>query len=546
MSPARSLAAPEKTIFNRERLLAFLLDRRSYPHRPRSVRLVETHASYVFAAPPFVYKVKKPVNYGFLDFSTLEKRHHFCEREVSLNRRLCPDVHLGVDPIFRCKGRLTFEGRGEVVEYAIRMRKLDASYFLSRLLKRNEVGSGELDRIVSALTAFYESQKPTDSIVKWGRVEKLKISTRENFRQVTSFLGSTISTPAFQAIRFYTDDFYRRHARLFESRVRERRIRDCHGDLHLDHIHITPTQLSIYDCIEFNDRFRYLDVASDVAFLAMDFDFQGRWDLSHYLTSRIAASLNDLAMLKLMDFYKCYRAFVRGKVESIQTRGAAMHRSGAHPRRYFRLALRYAMAGSTPMVVIVMGRVASGKSALAEALGRELGWRVFSSDRTRKELAGVPLYGREKTAVRRRLYSKAMTNRTYKSLARQAVRCADEKHGVILDATYSSRQHREQLTRELNARGLRYCFIETQAPEAIVKRRLARRAGRSRECSDARLEDFEALNRFYEQPLELAASGKLVTVSTAKALESATTAALKRLTTSVQRCTRVAGSLPAN
>ena len=208
MSRARSLAASEKTIFNRERLLAFLLDRRSYPHRPRSVQLVETHASYVFVAPPFVYKVKKPVNYGFLNFSTLEKRHHFCEREVSLNRRLCPDVHLGVNRIFLCQGRLTFEDRGKVVEYAIRMRKLEARYFLSRLLKRNEVGSGELDRIVSALTAFYESQKPTDAIVKWGRVEKLKISTRENFRQVKSFLGATISTPAFQAIRFYTDDFY--------------------------------------------------------------------------------------------------------------------------------------------------------------------------------------------------------------------------------------------------------------------------------------------------------------------------------------------------
>ncbi|MGB7791467.1 MAG: AAA family ATPase [Terrimicrobiaceae bacterium] len=535
MSRARSLAAPGKTIFNRERLLAFLLDRRSYPHRPRSVRLVETHASYVLVARPFVYKVKKLVNYGFLDFSTLEKRHHFCEREVSLNRRLCPDVHLGVDPIFLCKGRLTFEGPGKVVEYAIKMRKLDTRYFLSRLLKRNEVGSGELDRIVSALTGFYESQKPTDSIVKWGRVEKLKISTRENFRQVKSFLGATISTPAFQAIRFYTDDFYRRHARLFESRVRERRIRDCHGDLHLDHIHITPTQLSIYDCIEFNDRFRYLDVASDVAFLAMDFDFQGRRDLSHYLTSRIADSLNDPVMLKLMDFYKCYRAFVRGKVESIQTRGATMHPSRTHARRYFQLALSYAIAGSGPMVVIVMGRVASGKSALAEALGRELGWRVFSSDKTRKDLAGVRLYGRGKIAVRRRLYTKAMTDRTYKSLARQAVRCADEKHGVILDATYSRREHREQLTRELNARGLRYRFVETQAPEATVKRRLAQRAGHSRQCSDARLEDFEALNRSYEQPIELVAFCKLVTVSTVGTLESATTAALKCLTASVQR-----------
>jgi aminoglycoside phosphotransferase family enzyme/predicted kinase len=529
MSRARTCAASRKVTFNQEQLLAFLLDRRSYPHRPRSIRLVETHASYVLIARPFVYKVKKPVNYGFLDFSTLEKRRHFCEREVSLNRRLSPDVHLGVVPIFLWKGRLTFDTEGKVVEYAVKMRKLDARYFLSRLLKRNEVGSKELDRIVSALREFYESQKPTDSIVKWGRVERLKISTRENFRQVKDFLGATISAPAFEAIRCYTGDFYRRHAPLFESRVRERRIRDCHGDLHLDHVHLAPGQLSIYDCIEFNDRFRYLDVASDVAFLAMDFDFQGRWDLSLYFTSRMAGSLDDPAMPALMDFYKCYRAFVRGKVESLQTRGSKSHPSRAHARRYFQLALRYAIAGSRPMVVIVMGCVASGKSALAEALGRELGWQVFSSDKTRKELAGVPIHGRGNTAVRRRLYAKAITNRTYGALVRQAVTEVDRKQGVILDATYSRRQHREQLRRKLNERGISYCFVETQAPEAVVKERLARRAGKSRECSDARLEDFETLNRSYERPLELAAAGELVTVRTAKTLESATTAALKCL-----------------
>jgi aminoglycoside phosphotransferase family enzyme/predicted kinase len=529
MSRSQSLAASRKVTFNQERLLAFLLDRRSYPYRPKSVRLVQTHASYVFVAPPYVYKVKKPVNFGFLDFSTLEKRHYFSEREVSLNRRLSPNVHLGVVPIFLRKGRLTFDAGGKVVEYAVKMRKLDARFFLSRLLKRNEVGRRELDRIVSALTDFYESQKPTDSVVKWGRIEKLKISTRENFRQARSFVGATISAPAFHAIRFYTDDFYRRNARLFQDRVRKRRIRDCHGDLHLDHIHLTPAQLSIYDCIEFNDRFRYLDVASDIAFLAMDFDFQGRWDLSQYLANRMAHSLNDQGLLKLMDFYKCYRAFVRGKVESLQTIRAKKDRGRAHARRYFQLALRYAIGGSRPMVVIVMGSIASGKSALAKSLGRELGWQVLSSDKTRKELAGAPLYSRGDVVARRRLYSKAMTNRTYKALARQAVTWADRKHGVILDATYSRRQHREQLRRELKGRGLSYCFVETQAPKAIVKRRLARRDGKARECSDARLEDFEALNRSYEQPFELAPAGELAKVSTAKALESATTATLKCL-----------------
>jgi len=521
-----------------EQLLAFLLDRCSYSHHPRSVRLIQTHASYVFLAAPYVYKVKKPVNFGFLDFSTLEKRRYFSEREISLNRRLSPDVHLGVVPIFLREGTLTFEVGGEVVEYAVKMRKLEERYFLSQLVKRNQVGSRELDRIVSTLKAFYESQKPGVDIVKWGRIEKLKISTRENFRQTEIFVGITISASAFETIRFYTDDFYRRSASLFESRVRERRIGDCHGDLHLDHIHLTPTQLSIYDCIEFNDRFRYIDHANDIAFLAMDFDYQGRRDLSRYLTKRMADALCDQGILELMDFYKCYRAFVRGKVDSLQSAGAQFERdrrkSRTHARRYFQLALQYAVCGSEPMAVIVMGRIGSGKSTLANSLGRELGWEVFSSDRTRKELAGAPLYKRGGAVARRRLYSEAMASRTYEALVRKATKRAVEGHSSILDATFSRRRHREMLKQRLERKGLSYCFVEAQAPEAIVKRRLARRDGKLREISDARLEDFEALNRSYERPVELA-TRELVTVSTAKALEATTADTLKALALHLSR-----------
>ena len=242
---------------SQKRLLTFLSDRRSYPDRPRTVRFLQTHASYVFIASPYVYKVKKPVNLGFLDFSTLKKRRHFCEREVSLNRRLSSHVHLGVLPIFLKSGKLTFENGERVVEYAVQMRKLDNRYFLPRLLKRNQVGPPELNRIVSALKKFYEEQEPTDAITGWGRIEKLKISTNENFRQTEEFVGRTISRHAFEAIRRYTAKFYQCNASLFRERMSEERVRDCHGDLRLEHIHLGPRHLSIYDCIEFNDRLRY-------------------------------------------------------------------------------------------------------------------------------------------------------------------------------------------------------------------------------------------------------------------------------------------------
>jgi uncharacterized protein len=376
-----------------EEIIAFLCDPRSYPHHPKRIRFVQTHASYVFLGSPYVFKVKKKVNFGFLDFSSLNKRRYYSEREVILNRRLCPDIYLGVIPISLSKGKLKL-GKGEkVVEYAVKMRKLQHRYFMLRLLRHNLVTMKDLDRIVSRLKDFYEAEAPTKKITNWGRIENLKISTSENFDQTRAFVGVTIPKEAFEAITFYTSLFYARKGKLFSARVRERRIRDCHGDLHLEHIHLAPKTLSIFDCIEFNDRFRCIDVASDVAFLAMDFDHHDRPDLSRQITSRLADSLRDTGMLDLMDFYKCYRAYVRGKVESFQQARAEVpeperKNSRMQAERYFRLALRYALFGSEPTVLIVMGRAASGKSTIANALALQLGLEVISSDRTRKELAG--------------------------------------------------------------------------------------------------------------------------------------------------------------
>ncbi len=544
-----------KAVVSPDPLLSFLLKPRSYPHRPRSVRLVQTHASLVFLAPPFVFKVKKPVNFGFLNFSMLDQRRHFCEREVALNRRLCANVYLGVVPISIRQGRLTF-GEGEnVVEYAIKMRKLSERYFLDRLLERDQVGRGDLNRIATLLKRFYEAQHPTEEIEAWGRIDRLRISTDENFRQTEPFVGpasvtssslaeegsaqppaslsATISRPAFETIRFYTDQFYRRHPALLASRVRDKWIRDCHGDLHLNHIYLTPRAVQIYDCIEFNDRFRYVDVANDAAFLAMDLDYEGRPDLGRHFATRMATALHDEGMPLLMDFYKCYRAYVRGKVESLhsvaQTAPEVERRASAdRARRYFRLALHYTIAGSHPLVLVVMGRIASGKSTLARALGVELGWEVYSSDALRKKIAGVPLYERGSAAARKRLYSRAVTERTYDRLFTLAEAQQRQDRSVILEATFARREHRERLVRRLAQQGLRWCFLEAQASQAIVRQRLRSRETAAGEISDARLEDLAQLSHRYEPPAELSAD-RYVKVRTTLPLEQTLTQALQSL-----------------
>jgi uncharacterized protein len=502
---------------SQKRLIAFLESPRSYPHSPAEVHVIQTHISWVFVAPPFVFKVKKPVNLGFLDFSTLDKRRHFCQRELELNRRLCPDIYLGVVPIYKTDSGFSFNAEGEVAEYSVKMRELPHGWFLSELLAKGLVGEMQINRVIACLHRFYESETPSPEIEQWGTPEKLKISTDENFTQVEPFVGRTISPAAFETIRHFTNQFYIANEKPFRERIQQHRILDCHGDLHLDHIHLTPEATTIFDCIEFSDRFRFIDVANDLAFLAMDFDFDGRSDLGNLLLQSAAREFRDAGMLKVANFYKCYRAFVRGKVESIQ----AMEKETTNPQehekqaaRYFRLALRYAVTGSEPLVLVVMGRIGTGKTTVAKQLASELDWPVFSSDEIRKTLAGVPLTERTPPERRGEVYSTQMTRRTYRKLVEDglaAIGCSRDRRsrpkvtraGIILDAMFSTRTLRRFLRDECKKANVRLQIVELDADLGEIKNRLKARDDKTFEISDARLEDLEKLNTAYEPPSEL-------------------------------------------
>jgi len=471
------------------------------------VRPIQTHISWVFIASPFVFKVKKPVNLGFLDFSTLEKRRFFCQREVDLNRRLAPEVYLGVAPIYKAASGFSFEGDGEIVEYAVKMRELPHGFFLNESLEKKLVGEKEIEHVILCLHRFYQSQTPTGEIEQWGASEKLKISTDENFTQVEPFIGKTISAAAFGAIRHYTNEFFVTNENFFRERIQHHRVRDCHGDLHLDHIHIAPERLSIFDCIEFNDRFRFIDVANDLAFLAMDFDFEGRSDLANLVLQTAAREFDDPGLLKIADFYKCYRAFVRGKVENIQAAEPETEKPDEHEKlaaRYFRLALRYAVAGSEPVVLVIMGRIGTGKTTVARELGRELDWPVFSSDEIRKTLAGLPLKERTPQEHRGEVYSPQMTQRTYTKLVEDGLDALRKYRGVIVDATFATRALRRFLQDECKKANVRLQFVEVNADPATIRSRLKARDQSAAEISDARLEDLEKLSATYEPPSELA------------------------------------------
>ena len=322
-----------------------LLESQAYPHKPQKIDLVQTQMSFILLTGEYVYKIKKPVDLGYLDYTTLEKRHFFCHQELELNRRLCPGAYLAVVPIVEEKGRLCIEGRGEAIEYAVKMKQLPQDRMMDVLLPRGQVTPEMVARVAEKLVDFHQKAETNEEIAAFGRLDVIRQNTDENFAQTDKYIGLTIFRAKYERIKSYTDDFIKSNAGLFEKRVREGRIKDCHGDLHAAHICFTE-DVCIYDCIEFNDRFRYSDVASEVAFLAMDLDRYQQAGLSRHLVNAYVELSHDAELLKLLDFYKCYRAYVRGKVESFKLDDPYIPQEEkakvlTAARSYFRLAESY-------------------------------------------------------------------------------------------------------------------------------------------------------------------------------------------------------------
>jgi aminoglycoside phosphotransferase family enzyme len=294
-----------------------LLKPPAYPHKPPKIELVQTQMSFVFLAGEYVYKIKKPVNLGYLDYTTLKKRHFFCGQEVELNRRLCPDVYLSVVGIVEENGGFRVEGQGKAIEYAVKMGRLPQDRMMDVLLPRGEITREMVARVAEKLVSFHQKAEANQEIAAFGGLDVIRRNCDENFAQTEKYIGLTIFRAKYERIRGYTDGFMKSNAGLFDKRVKEGRIRDCHGDLHAAHVCFTD-DICIFDCIEFNDRFRYCDVASEIAFLAMDLDRYQQAGLSRHLVTTYVSLSHDEELLKLLNFYKCYRAYVRGKVESFK------------------------------------------------------------------------------------------------------------------------------------------------------------------------------------------------------------------------------------
>jgi len=312
-----------------------------------AVNLVQTHISYVLVGENRVLKVKKPVDFGFLDFTTLEKRDFFCHEELRLNRRLCPDIYLDVVAIGMDDGRANLEGRGELTDYGVMMRRMPEEGMMPRLIKAGRVDENTVDALVDRLVPFYEQAAGGGEIDGFGRAESVAVNVIENFDQTRDLVGSGgLDRARFDRIEKWSRDFLADRSR-FDSRIAAGRIRECHGDLYSANICVEDLKnIHIFDCIEFNQRFRCCDVASDIAFLAMDLDFHGLSGLSARLVKTFAERSGDGGLVEVLPFYKVYRAYVRGKIglftaSAPEVDERTRQESLAAAARYFELAESY-------------------------------------------------------------------------------------------------------------------------------------------------------------------------------------------------------------
>ncbi len=463
-----------------------------YPDAPSAVTVQETHISTLFLTDDYVYKIKKPVNFGFLDFTTLSARRFFCEQEVRLNRRLSPGVYLGVVAIHHSDRGIHLAPPGDVVEYAVKMRRIPEERMMDLLLARGEIDAGIIRQIALQLVGFHSRARTDREISLYGTAARVAKNTEENFGQTEAFIGTTLRRDQFERITAFTRGFLERRRLLFRKRAAEKRIRDCHGDIRMEHICIVYP-IVIFDCIEFNRRFRYTDVAADLAFLAMDLDFHDRPDFSRMLIEIYVEYSQDWELLKMIRFYKCYRAYVRGKVESFQSEDpaqpdAARQKHLSQAQHYFALADAYAEA--RPYVVITSGLTGTGKSRLAEALARDLDLALFQSDRIRKEISGMPPEEHRIEAFGKGIYSKEASRRTYQTLLSKAEETLKQGRPVILDATYLKQGERNAARELSDKHRVPFFVLEVTCPEEEVQRRLANRVRETGAISDGRWEIY--------------------------------------------------------
>jgi aminoglycoside phosphotransferase family enzyme/predicted kinase len=492
-----------------ERVVSALGSPGTYGHSAEDLTVHETHISLVFLAGQYAYKIKKPVNFGFLDYSTLDRRRYFCEQEVLLNRRLCSGLYLGVVPIVEDRSGIRLNVPGTPMEYAVQMRRLPTRLMMDSLMVTHSLTSSQVERLADRVAEFHARAGRDETVRRFGSREAIRENWEENFAQSAPFVGHTLTPLQLGLLQATARAWMARHADIIDRRASQGFVRDVHGDLRTSAVCFTDP-IQVFDCIEFSPKLRCSDVASEIAFMAMDLELRDQPTFARTFVSRYVQQSGDPGLLPLLTFYKCYRACVRGKVESLQ---ATQHPAGSEAlvlaRRCFALACRYARDEPPPLLLVVCGLSGTGKSAVTARLAATENWAAISSDVVRKELAGIHPFDHTPEAYERGMYGEAMTHRTYEEMAARAKTLLGAGRSVILDATFQHSWEREVVQRLGADVGALVLFLELVATDDTIEERLRLRAADPRVVSDATWDTYLAQKRRWE-PLRASAWSSLV------------------------------------
>ena len=498
------------------RLATGLLEPAAYPHPVDSIEVFETHISWVLLTGYYAYKIKKPVDLGFVDFSTLELRRHFCEEEVRLNRRLAKDLYQGVVGITGSAEAPRVDGAGPIFEYAVKMLQFDPDLSLDRLLVTADVCKAEITQFATALAQFHLGLFPSPETPGNGSVSVFTRTTKENFTQLDALLTDISERQQLQKIRSWSEQALERLTNQVENRRRQGWVRECHGDLHCGNIARVQGQLVAFDCLEFNADLRWSDVIAEVSFLAMDLAARGREDLATVFTNSYLEITGDYQGACLLDFYQVHYSLVRAKVAAIaadQGQPLTSQETKTLTASDYLQVANALISKPQAQLIITHGLSGSGKTWLTDRLMDTLPVIRLRADVIRKALHGLAPDASSDSGVSKGLYTELATQQTYEHMAKLAGDLLETGQSVIIDATCLKAWQRELFRGVAEATGSPWHILDCRVPAAVMRERIERRQRSGRDASEA---DIAVLDHQIQTQDPLSADDEAVTIRVAE------------------------------
>jgi uncharacterized protein len=465
-------------------LIKALFDTRAYPHEVTAFSIIETHISWVLLTGKYAYKIKKPVNFGFLDFSTLEKRRFFCYEELRLNRRLAADLYLEVVPITGTLDQPKMGGAGEAIEYAVKMNQFPAGLTLSERAESGQLSSDDCDQITGIIADFHETVAKAGEATPYGGGECIKHWFVENFDHIRPFLVDDKQKQQLQAIQAWGDDEWHNKAGMMQLRKLQGHVRECHGDLHLSNMTLINGKVTLFDCIEFNPKLRWIDVISEVAFLVIDLLHFGYDCYAYRLLNHYLQRTGDYQGMALLRYYLVYRALVCAKVSLLRhaQQVAVSEQDCLHYSAFANLAERFTQVGQVALI-ITHGYSGSGKSTIAAELAEKIGALQIRSDIERKRLFGYGAQEPTGSGLDSGLYTQEAGRKTYLHLVECAKVVIEAGFSAIIDAAFLKAEQRDLFRKLAVECGVQFFIVDFQASDEELLRRIRQRQNDASEAT---------------------------------------------------------------